>query len=107
MDCRKQMVILNELYQKYHEKGLEIIGISIDSKKDREKAVSVAKNFLYQNAMLNDLKKNSFDNVEFVPTNYAIDKSGNFLSTIDGKDKLLTKKDFLDVLLPLLKKAAK
>lgn len=85
MDCRKEMVILNELYQEHHEKGLEIIGISIDSKKDREKAVSVAKNFLYQNAMLNDLKKNSFDNVEFVPTNYAIDKSGNLFPQLMEK----------------------
>lgn len=107
LDCRKEMVILDELYQECHEKGLEIIGISIDSKKDREVALNLARNLPYKNAILHDLKKSSFDNVEFVPTNYAIDKSGNLASTIDGDNKLLTKKDFLDILLPLLKQPAK
>ena len=52
LDCRKEMVILNEIYQEYHEKGLEIIGISIDSKKYSKIALNLARNLPYQNSKI-------------------------------------------------------
>ena len=33
--CLGEMPVMKEIYEKYHAKGLEIIGISLDDKRDR------------------------------------------------------------------------
>ena len=106
-NCRKEVLILNEVYQEYRSQGLEIIGLSLDNKKDRKSAVALAKTLPYQNAIIHETKKNNFGNVEYVPTSFVIDKKGNLASKMDVGNRELTKKDFLDVLLPLLRSQKK
>lgn len=106
-NCRKEVLILDEVYQEYHSQGLEIIGISLDNKKDRKSSVALAKTLPYQNAIIHEAKKNNFGNVDYVPTSFVIDKKGNLASKMDVGNRELTKKDFIDVLLPLLKRSEK
>lgn len=34
-ECIAEMAVLNELYEKYHQNGLEIVGLSIDKKREK------------------------------------------------------------------------
>lgn len=101
IDCKKEMLILEKIYDEYKPRGLEIIGISIDSKKDRDKVVTLAKSLKYKNAMIQDAKKNDFDFPDAVPVSYVIDGGGKIKSVIISDEKPITKKDFDELLRPL------
>ena len=99
-DCRKEMPVLNDLYKKYQARGLEIIGVSIDPKKQREEVEAIAKKFCYPNSIISDAQKNDFDHPKSLPTNYIIFE-GKIIKILD--DSKLEAKDFEEVILPLFK----
>ncbi len=98
VDCKKEMLILEEIYGEYKSRGLEIIGISIDSEKDRTKALTIANSQSYKNAMIRDAKKNDFDFPDAVPVSYVIDGSGKIKAVIISEENPITKNDFDEVL---------
>ena len=104
LDCRKEIPILDELYQEYKDQGLEIIGVSIDKKRDRKKALAVSKTVKYPNGMFAEASKISLEEPDAIPLNYIFDKSGNLVATLNGDDGELTKQDFEKVIKKLLKK---
>lgn len=104
IDCRKELPILDEIYQEYQAQGLEIVGVSTDRKKDRAKVLEVAGDKKYLNLLASDLTKNDFPDVAFLPTSYVIDRDGKLIGEIIVEDRAITKKDFEEVLKPLLKK---
>lgn len=72
--CRKEIPNLKKLYAQYHDKGFEIVSISIDKEKsDWEKALKEEAlswpNFLDETGVSNLYK------VKFVPSMYLIDKN--------------------------------
>jgi thiol-disulfide isomerase/thioredoxin len=89
--CRESLPELIQLYSKYHDKGLEIVGVSSDS--SREDLVT----FLKQNPDMrwpqlfvgnttgewHPLTKRF--GIESIPTLYLIDRNG-ILRTMDGRD---------------------
>jgi thiol-disulfide isomerase/thioredoxin len=88
--CRKEVPDLVAVYEKYHDRGFEIIGVSLDSDKD---ALTV---YTQENGMLwpeyfdgkvwdNDLSK-SFG-ISAVPAMWLVDKKG-LLVTTDGRKDL-------------------
>lgn len=89
-NCAKEMEVLENLYQKYHHQGLEIIGVSVDKKSQLQKILERAKNVSYQNAVLSDATTNNFPEVDAIPQNYLFDKSGRLIDNI-SEDDLLTK----------------
>lgn len=101
VDCKKEMLILEEIYDEYKSRGLEIIGVSIDREKDRNKATALAHALKYKNAMIQDAKKNDFDFPDAVPVSYVIDDVGKIKSVIISDEKPITKKDFDELLRPL------
>lgn len=103
VDCRKEIPILEELYRDHHAQGLEIIGVSIDKKSDQKKISDMASKLPYPNAMFEDAAKNDFKKPKAIPLNYVIDKKGNVIATLNGDGKELSRKDFEDVIKPLLK----
>ena len=104
LDCRKEILILNELYQEYKDQGLEIIGVSIDKKRDRKKALAVSKTVKYPNGMFFEASKISLEEPNAIPLNYIFDKNGNLVATLNGDGGELTKQDFEKVIKKLLKK---
>lgn len=80
--CRKENPYVVKAYNIYHEKGLEIVGVSLDDKKELwEKAIE--KDGLTWNHV-SDLKgwKNEaavLYGVKMVPTNYLIDPEGKII----------------------------
>ncbi len=102
VDCRRELPILDEIYQDYKAQGLEIIGVSTDRAKDRQKVLEVTTAKKYVNLLASDVTKNDFPEVKFLPTSYVINKDGKLVREIIVDDRAITKKDFEDVLKPLL-----
>lgn len=74
--CQAEMPILESIYKNYHQKGLEIIGISVDDKHSFDDAKKVGQKLNYSIAMLGDVTVNSFGDVKLLPTIYVVDKKG-------------------------------
>ncbi len=102
--CRKKMLILDEIYNEYKSKGLEIIGISIDRRSQRKKVLEISSSLSYPNAMFYEAKEISFEEPDIIPVNYVIDKNGKLITKIINTDDAeITKQDFENILKPLLK----
>lgn len=103
VDCRKEMLILDEIYREYKSRNLEIIGINIGRKRERQKVAEVSSSLSYPNAMFIDAKETSFEEPNAIPVSYVINKDGKLVTKISADDVKLTKQDFENILKPLLK----
>lgn len=97
--CRKSSPDLIKLFNKYHDKGLEIIGVADDDFEQLEwrKAIENDKIGIWYN-VLRGLKKNKLEeidkteslndiyNVHALPTRILIDHSGMIIGTYEGTD---------------------
>lgn len=99
-NCVREMVILDELYHQYHTRGLEIIGISVDRKRDLKHVLNRVKNISYPNAMLSHATVNDFPEPDSVPKNYVFDKNGKLQNV--NSEELLSKDDLEEFIKPLL-----
>ena len=98
--CRKEIPRLNAFYRRYHQHGLEVIGISIDRPEDLEKVRRQMASIAYPVAVLKDISVNGVGKVEGVPTTYVIDTNGVVRDKfIEVRNELLN-----DVVVPLLPK---
>jgi len=96
--CKVEMPTLNAFFQRYHDRGLEIIGISVDFKSDIAKVPVAAKSLAYPIALLGAITDNGFGPPEGVPLTYVIDVEGVVRDKfIAAPDKLLH-----DVVIPML-----
>lgn len=99
MPCRKSSPDIIKLFNKYHDKGLEIIGVADDDFEQLEwrKAIENDKIGIWYN-VLRGLKKNKLEeidkteslndiyNVHALPTRILIDHSGMIIGTYEGTD---------------------
>jgi thiol-disulfide isomerase/thioredoxin len=98
--CKKEMPVLNSFYRRYHEQGLEIIGISADRPQDFAKMRNVSGTLAYPTSTLDRISENGFGPPEGFPLTYVIDRDGIVRDKfIDVREQLLR-----DVVLPLLRK---
>ncbi len=92
--CLRQIPDLKAAYAKWHDKGFEIVGISVDSKDERWKAAIEKYDMNWP--QLSDLKGWASDgaaeyNVTFVPFNFLLDANGRIIAKnlhsveLDGK----------------------
>ena len=95
--CVKSIPDLKEVYAKYHDKGLEIYGISQDSKADQWKAF-VAKNEMpWINVRINGGRALKDYGIQFIPTVFLIDCQTGEILVHEGHPDLDT---ILSELLP-------
>jgi cytochrome c biogenesis protein CcmG, thiol:disulfide interchange protein DsbE len=96
--CKVELPTLNAFFRRYHNQGLEVIGISVDFKSDIAKVPVAAKSLAYPVALLDAITDNGFGPPEGVPLTYVID--------VDGvvRDKFIAAPDKLlhDVVVPML-----
>jgi cytochrome c biogenesis protein CcmG, thiol:disulfide interchange protein DsbE len=98
--CRKEIPRLSAFYRRYHDRGLEVIGISIDRPEDLQKVRKQMASIAYPVAVLKDISVNGVGKVEGVPTTYVIDTKGVVRDKfIEVRNELLN-----DVVIPLLPK---
>jgi cytochrome c biogenesis protein CcmG, thiol:disulfide interchange protein DsbE len=96
--CRKEMPVLNSFYRRYHEQGLELIGISADRPQDFGRMHNVSRTLAYPTSTLDRISQDGFGPPEGFPLTYVIDRDGIVRDKfIDVREELLR-----DVVLPLL-----
>ena len=96
--CRREMPILEAFYRANHDKGLELISISVDFARDIDKVREAMTSLSYPVAHIKGLDNDGFGKPPGVPITYLIDRQGivreKFVAT---PEKLLN-----DVVVPLL-----
>ncbi len=96
--CKKEMPTLNSFYRRYHEQGLEIIGISADHPEDFAKMRKMSSTLAYPTSTLDKISQDGFGAPEGFPLTYVIDRNGIVRDKfIDVREQLLQ-----DVVQPLL-----
>ncbi|MBU1026549.1 MAG: TlpA family protein disulfide reductase [Candidatus Margulisbacteria bacterium] len=85
--CVEETIFLEELHDKYHKKGLQVIGISFD-RKGNKLASFISKNGL-KYSILHDKKLKTLKKfrILIIPTLLVIDKKGNIKSIYVDFDK--------------------
>jgi peroxiredoxin len=86
--CRRSMPSLREIYAKYHDKGLEVYGISLDvNKADWLKAIK-EDNTTWLHVI--DIKGDVAEKwgVEYIPDTFLIDKNGKIVAINPSHDAL-------------------
>ena len=86
--CRMEIPEFNEMHKSYHEKGLEILGISVsDNKKQLKnfaKSFAVDYSLLYGGAReMNKIMKD-YGGVYAVPSSFLVGKNGNIVWSYPG-----------------------
>ena len=86
--CRMEIPEFNELYEKYSQKGLEIVGISIsDTKKQLEnfiKSFDVDYPILYGSTKEMNKIMREYGGVYAVPSSFLIGKNGSIIWSFPG-----------------------
>jgi cytochrome c biogenesis protein CcmG/thiol:disulfide interchange protein DsbE len=96
--CRKEMPTLDAFYRRYHERGFELIGVSVDFARDAAKMRKASGAVAYPTAMQSDLSVDGFGPPSGVPVTYVINADGVVRDMfIAVPNKLLH-----DVVVPLL-----
>ena len=74
--CRKEIPAFVELYKKYKDKGLEIIGICLDSEAT-VKPFAEKMEMNYPLVFGNQKLDQQYGGIRYIPTTFIIDKQGN------------------------------
>ena len=88
--CRKEMPKLDAFYRKYHSRGLEMVGITIDFERDLDKARKAARGVAYPIAFAKAISDDGFGTPKGVPITWIIDADGKVRDRfIEVRDELL------------------
>jgi peroxiredoxin len=74
--CRVEMPTLNAFYRRYHARGLDLLGLSIDEAPDAGQVQQVMHQFSYPGALASAARANGFGQPIAVPITYVIDAQG-------------------------------
>lgn len=74
--CRAEMPRLDAFYRRYHARGLQLLGVSVDERGDLGTVQSVMKSFAYPAALAADARRNGFGPPVAVPMTWIIDAHG-------------------------------
>lgn len=90
--CKRDMPKLDAFYRSYHDRNLEMIGISVDRPSDLAKVRKVMASLSYPVAMLKDVTDNGFGEPDGVPVTFIVDADGKVRDMmIDVREELLDK----------------
>ena len=98
--CIREIPDFIELYEQYNDKGLEILGISLD-----QAGISVVKSFAQKNkinypVMMNEGRiDQAYGGITSIPTTFIIDPAGNIRKTYTGlREKAVFEADIKELL---------
>ena len=103
--CRAEMPQLDAFYRRYHARGLELLGLSVDEPEDRETVVRIMKSFSYPAALAAAAKVNGFGAPIAVPTTWIIDTHGIVRARLMSGNAI-TAQSLEQLVLPLLPQAS-
>jgi peroxiredoxin len=92
--CRVNNPNIVEVYSKFHSKGFDILGVSMDDKKDKWEEAIKKDNLGW--SQVSDLKEwnnnvRALYGVEYIPMNFLIDKDGKIIARALLGDDLMKK----------------
>jgi cytochrome c biogenesis protein CcmG, thiol:disulfide interchange protein DsbE len=103
--CRIEMPTLDALYRRYHARGLELLGLSIDEAPDAARVRQVMRQFSYPGALASAARVNGFGEPIAVPVTYVIDTHGIIRAQLQAEGPSGVSRQALDAaVLPLLPK---
>jgi peroxiredoxin len=83
--CRHEIPGMMNIYEKYKEKGLEIVGISLDKGGWRDLKPFLAKNPInYPIVLGGEAEAKAYGGIQGIPTSFFIDRKGNIVSKTVG-----------------------
>lgn len=100
--CRKEMPALNQVYRRYHGRGLKMIALSVDHAGRLWAVKKAMKAFKYPAAMLADAQANGFGEPSELPVTYVVGTHGIVRAKLSPGSTSLTVKKIARVILPLL-----
>ena len=100
--CREEMPALDAFYRRYHGRGLEMIGLSVDRPHDRSDVTKVMQSYSYPAAMLDGAKVNDFGPPDVLPVTFVVDRSGVIRAKLTPDQTPVTEKNLADMVVPLL-----
>jgi cytochrome c biogenesis protein CcmG, thiol:disulfide interchange protein DsbE len=74
--CRAEMPRLDSFYKRYHGRGVQLLGISVDDVNDRAAVAEVMRHFSYPAALAANARVNGFGEPIAVPMTWIIDTNG-------------------------------
>src|SRR5271169_1988649 len=74
--CRAEMAALDAFYARFRARGVELVGMSVDRKRDRKAVLEAAHAVHYPVAILADAGTNGFGKPAVLPVTYVVDRAG-------------------------------
>jgi cytochrome c biogenesis protein CcmG, thiol:disulfide interchange protein DsbE len=101
--CRIEMPTLNAFYRRYHSRGLDVLGLSIDEAPDDGRVRQVMRQFSYPGALASAARVNGFGEPIAVPVTYVIDAHGVIRAQLQAEGPSGVSRQALEeAVLPLL-----
>jgi cytochrome c biogenesis protein CcmG/thiol:disulfide interchange protein DsbE len=100
------MPALDAFYRRYRDRGVELIGVSVDRPRDRKDVVKVMQAFSYPAAVMKEASANGFGMPDALPVTYVIDSAGIVRARLRPDEVTVTEKALADAVLPLLPSGA-
>jgi thiol-disulfide isomerase/thioredoxin len=82
--CVREMPHVKELYEKYHDQGFEIVGVSLDLSKTRLREFTEAQEIPWKQIIFDSINERSWanpiaelHNVRSIPSMFVVDREGN------------------------------
>ena len=98
--CALEIGNVENYYEEFKPKGLEVIALSIDRPDDKERSARMAKNYNLPGGMVADLSDSGFEKKYPTPTCYVFDRKGILRAKFTGAKQ---PKFYREVIEPLLK----
>lgn len=106
--CRSEMPTLNAFYRRYHSRGLELLGLSIDEAPDAARVRQVMQQFTYPGALASAARVDGFGEPIAVPVTYVIDAKGVIRAQLQAEGPSGVSLQTLEqAVLPLLRQASR
>ncbi|HET7755693.1 MAG TPA: TlpA disulfide reductase family protein [Steroidobacteraceae bacterium] len=74
--CRAEMPLLDSFYKRYRERGLVLLGVSVDDRHDSKEVRRIMQQFSYPAALASDARVDGFGPPLAVPMTWIVDASG-------------------------------
>lgn len=101
--CRVEMPTLNAFYRRYHARGLDLLGLSIDAAADDARVQQVMRQFSYPGALASAARVNGFGDPVAVPITYVIDARGVIRAQLEAEGPAgVSEQALAQAVLPLL-----
>jgi thiol-disulfide isomerase/thioredoxin len=102
--CRAEMPALDAFERAFRDRGLVMVGISVDRGSNRDRVMTATKALSYPSAMLNAVTANGFGVPDAIPVTYVIDRAGVLRAILRPDRVAVTPQSLAETVLPLLRR---